>query len=266
MELELPIIAEVPERYTESPPPTTPEYTEPSVIDNYYYAEGPPVVTYYPPPWDYYYMYAWVPSPFWCSGFFFPGFFILHDFHRVVFVRHRHPCVISNHFRDSQNRKDSLPLIPRGDTPEASLGGKDTPPRRGFNSTEARNGARSILERSRDRLALSHPSMPITAKRTSIIEILPTRGLAAVLKSKFITGKADSSGFNGRNGDQGKPPAIEPQDEQNAWSNWLPRMGDRTFSRPDSMNRQNGMNLQRPSPGETRSFSPPSHGRLQRGH
>jgi hypothetical protein len=35
---------------------------------------------------------------------------------------------------------------------------------------------------------------------------------------------------------------------------------DRTFSRPGSMNRQNGMNLQRPSPGEIRSFSPPSHG------
>ena len=49
VELELPIIAEVPDRYAESPSPTTPQYTEPSVINNYYYTEGPPVVTYYPP-------------------------------------------------------------------------------------------------------------------------------------------------------------------------------------------------------------------------
>ena len=45
----------------------------PTVINNYYYEEGPPVVTYYPPPWDYYYLYAWVPYPFWYSRFFFPG-------------------------------------------------------------------------------------------------------------------------------------------------------------------------------------------------
>jgi hypothetical protein len=57
VEFELPIIAEISE-YTESPPPTTPEYTPPSAIDNYYDTEGPPVVTYYPPPWDYYYLYA----------------------------------------------------------------------------------------------------------------------------------------------------------------------------------------------------------------
>ncbi len=49
VELQLPIIAEVPDRYVESPSPTTPQSTEPSVIDNYYYTEGPPVVTYYPP-------------------------------------------------------------------------------------------------------------------------------------------------------------------------------------------------------------------------
>ena len=51
------------------------QYSNPDVINNYYYNEGPPVVTYYPPPWDYYYMYAWVPYPFWCSGLWFSGFF-----------------------------------------------------------------------------------------------------------------------------------------------------------------------------------------------
>ena len=46
----------------------------PEVMNNYYYDEGPPVVTYYAPPDPYYYLYGWVPYPFWYSGFFFAGF------------------------------------------------------------------------------------------------------------------------------------------------------------------------------------------------
>jgi hypothetical protein len=36
---------------------------------------------------------------------------------------------------------------------------------------------------------------------------------------------------------------------------------DRTFSRPDSINRRYGMDFQRPSAGETRSSSPSARGR-----
>ena len=68
----------------------------PQVINNYYYSEGPPVVTYYAPPTAYFSLYAWVPYPFRCSGFFFPGFFILRDFHKHV-VFNRHPFVVTNH-------------------------------------------------------------------------------------------------------------------------------------------------------------------------
>ena len=74
------------EQYAEGQPPPGSEYLPPEVINGYYYNEGPPVITYYPPPWDYGYLYGWVPFPFWCSGFFFPGFFILNDFH----VHHHH--------------------------------------------------------------------------------------------------------------------------------------------------------------------------------
>jgi hypothetical protein len=74
-------------------------YPNPEVINNYYYEEGPPVVTYYAPPPDYYYLYAWVPYPFWCYGFWFPGFFVLNDFHRVVHV-HNRAMFVSNHFND----------------------------------------------------------------------------------------------------------------------------------------------------------------------
>jgi hypothetical protein len=71
-----------------------------AAIDDYYYNEGPPVISYYSPPPDYSYLYAWVPYPFWCYGFWFPGYFILNDFHRPVFVGGR-GVFVSNHFRDS---------------------------------------------------------------------------------------------------------------------------------------------------------------------
>ncbi|HEX9019948.1 MAG TPA: hypothetical protein VF903_01665 [Nitrospirota bacterium] len=60
--------------------------TSPTVINNYYYDEGPPIVTYYPPPADYLYLYNWVPFPVFWFGFWFPGFFICHNFTTVVFV------------------------------------------------------------------------------------------------------------------------------------------------------------------------------------
>jgi len=76
----------------------------PTVINNYYYNEGPPTVTYYAPPPDYSYMYGWVPFPFWCVGFQFSGFFILHDFHRTVFIDNR-VVFVSNHFNDLRRHR-----------------------------------------------------------------------------------------------------------------------------------------------------------------
>ncbi|HET6460186.1 MAG TPA: hypothetical protein VFG29_05295 [Syntrophales bacterium] len=48
------------------------------------------------PPPDFYYLYAWIPYPFWCSGFWVPGFFVLNDFHRII---------VSNHFNDMRKRR-----------------------------------------------------------------------------------------------------------------------------------------------------------------
>jgi len=81
--------------------PTTPDN---AVINNYYYEQGPPAVTYYPPPSDYVYLYAWVPYPFWGWNSWFPGFYILTDFHRVVHV-HNRVEVISNHFVDHRTNR-----------------------------------------------------------------------------------------------------------------------------------------------------------------
>ena len=87
-----------------------PAYPDSTVITDYYYQEGPPVVTYYAPPVDYAYLYSWVPYPFWWWNFWFPGFFVLADFH--VFAHSHghgdghghdgHGEFVSNHFRDSR--------------------------------------------------------------------------------------------------------------------------------------------------------------------
>ncbi len=72
------------EEGTTTPAPQSP--ASPAVINNYYYDEGPPIVTYYPPPYDYVYLYDWVPYPVFWFGFWFPGFYICHDFTSVVVV------------------------------------------------------------------------------------------------------------------------------------------------------------------------------------
>jgi hypothetical protein len=252
VEFELPIIAEIPEGYTESPPPETPQYTEPSVIENYYYAEGPPVITYYPPPWDYYYMYAWVTTPFWCSGFYFPGFFILHDFHRV-FHRHGHVGIISNHIRDHRTgRFYAIDPVKR----HAGMisGGRDMPSVRGFNSSEARNGARSIFERSRERSGSGNPLTPMTGTG------LNGRNSASLRSGRrnerqVYSRESRSPGFNSQKSGGSRPPVIDRGTNRIPGETGSRGTSNRTFSQPNSMSRQNGTNFQRPFAGETRSFS-----------
>jgi len=72
-------------------------YPDDTVINNYYYDQGPPVVSYYAPPYNYAYLYSWVPYPFWWWNFWFPGFFVLVDFNKIVVVN-KNVFVVSNHF------------------------------------------------------------------------------------------------------------------------------------------------------------------------
>jgi len=153
-DLGLSVVADTSGEYAETPPPVNSEYTQPTVINNYYYREGPPVVTYYPPPPDYLYLYAWVPYPFWCSSFFFSGFFILHDFHKVCIV-HKHVIVVSNSFYNRGHRK-----FFRVDPANRRRGRSFTElPRRTDGrptfTAEGRKGAWSILQRSRERMRSS---------------------------------------------------------------------------------------------------------------
>jgi len=103
-EFGLEAVSESSDEYAQAQSKGSAEYPNSTVINNYYYEAGPPVVTYYPPPWDYYYLYAWVPYPFWWYGFHFGGFFVLHDFHRVVHV-HKRVVVVSNHVTHPVTKK-----------------------------------------------------------------------------------------------------------------------------------------------------------------
>lgn len=153
-DLGLSVVAHTSGGYAEAPPPASPQYTQPTVINNYYYREGPPVVTYYPPPPDYLYLYAWVPYPFWCSRFFFSGFFILHDFHKVSII-HKRVVVFSNHFFHRGHRRFFRvdPVKRRGGRSLRAVA-RRTNGRPVF-TAEARKGARSILQRSHDRMRFS---------------------------------------------------------------------------------------------------------------
>jgi hypothetical protein len=79
----------------------------PTVVNNYYYDQGPPIITYYSPPVYYGYLYDWVPYPVWWFGFWFPGFYICHDFTTVVVVRTfigPRTAIVSNRFIDPVTR------------------------------------------------------------------------------------------------------------------------------------------------------------------
>jgi hypothetical protein len=139
----------------EAPAEPPEEYGESEAVNNYYYTEGPPVVTYYPPPWDYGYLYAWVPYPFWYTGFWFPGFFILSDFH----LYHGRNC-ISNHVIDPRTRA-SFTVDPAtraaGTAATAATSASGRTGSRGFASPAARTGAASILNRSASSTGLRDP-------------------------------------------------------------------------------------------------------------
>jgi len=149
-ELGLHVLSHRPRDYGETPPATSPRYPEPTVINNYYYREGPPIVTYYPPPPDYFYLYAWVPYPFQCNSFFFSGFFILRDFHKVIGIPNR-IVVVSNHlFHRGHRRFYRVDPVKRRGVRWLRAVEERTHGRPHF-TAEAHSGARSILQRSHDR-------------------------------------------------------------------------------------------------------------------
>ncbi len=195
----------------------------PEMVNNYYYDSGPPVVTYYEPPQPYYYLYSWVPYPFWCSGFFFSGFFILHDFHRHVFF-HKKPFVVTNHvvahhkgfFVDPVNRNLRPSRIPDRN-PSAQV----------FNTPRGQSGARTIVGLSQKRpapTAVPTPSRMTRVNPPTISKAAPT----PVAKAPPSTTMASPRGSIRPN-----QPASNGQGSLTRNNPGPPRVtGGRTFSPP----------------------------------
>ncbi len=118
-------------------------YPNPTEINNYYYEEGPPIVTYYAPPPDYYYLYSWVPCPFWWFDFWFPGFFVLRDFHRPFFF-HNRVVFFSNHFNDVRAHR-VYRIDPVARFNGRTFAGIGAPHTRGFISTGVPRSAERIF-------------------------------------------------------------------------------------------------------------------------
>jgi len=126
----------------------------PEVVNNYYYDYGPPVVTYYPPPQPYYYLYSWVPYPFWWgAGFYYSGYYVLHDFRRHV-GHHGKPYVCTNHV-NHHNRWYHVNPQTRG-LQNSSMAGRVSSPQV-FNSPSVQSSARTIVGHSGNRPAFANP-------------------------------------------------------------------------------------------------------------
>ena len=148
----------------EAPEQAAPEdYPNPTLINNYYETEGPPIVTYYAPPPDYYYLYGWIPYPFWCAGFWFPGYFILHDFYRS-FRSHNRVAFVSNHFNDIRSHR-VFRVDPVARFSGRTFAGIGVTNRRGFISTGVSRSQRTIFNAPR---AQASPGMrPLPGMRPS---------------------------------------------------------------------------------------------------
>jgi hypothetical protein len=234
-EFGLNVVADTSGSYPENQPATGPEYVEPTVIDNYYYDEGPPVVTYYPPPWDYYYLYAWVPYPFWCSGFFFPGFFILHDFHRTIFFGHR-TVVVTNHLFDHRTRGVVVIDPVRRMRGSRSWVTSGISTKREFNA-KIRKGAASIFERSRERVRFGNNLLRTTR-----------RGVTADIARPRSQNRSEERALRNRSNSLARSgPGVSSRGRNS-----------RTFNQPGNIERRNEMNVQRRSGGQGRSFTSPN--------
>lgn len=249
-ELDLPVMAETREPYTTSEPPRGySDSAESSAMSTYYYSYGPPIVTYYPPPWNYYYLYSWVPYPFWYSGFFFGGFFVLNDFNRVIFVKKKPVCV-TNHVKDRHTQKvwKVDPVARRNGHNNPRM--VDRPRSGGFHSTDARNGAEAILERGRQRVTpVNNPTTRIDRSVTDRQSVRPgssDRPERQRPQGQFTPPREGKSAEI-----RGRAPVREPTMDRGRVRD---RLETRSFDRPN-FDRGTRTNVQRPSINEGRSSS-----------
>lgn len=132
------------------------DYPDQTVVDSYYDDQGPPVVTYYAPPADYYYLYSWVPYPFWWGGVSFGGYFILNDFHRHV-RKHGHSRRVSNHFNDTRDHR-VFRIDPVKRSSGRTFSGIGAPKSRKFIHTGRKGSGSNIFNSERGRSSANPPT------------------------------------------------------------------------------------------------------------
>jgi len=250
-------VSESSDEYAQTQPKGYAEHPDSTVINNYYYDVGPPVVTYYPPPWDYYYLYAWVPYPFWWHGFHFGGFFVLHDFHRVVHV-HKKVVVVSNHFTHPITKRVVTIDPAKRRSGDFLRDGRDRLHRRGFGSPEVKKGAESIFERSRERGRFSSPGA--RGSRRELIERNSPKSGGRPGREDFNRGERNLSPPGGREGSAREIRPEQRRDRDRLRTDFRGRDG-RTLREPGRIERRREMDSSRPSAGPGRSITTPNPGR-----
>jgi hypothetical protein len=215
----------------------------PEVINNYYHNDGPPVVTYYAPPWPYYYMYVWVPYPFWCSRFFFPGFFILHDFHRTVIVDKR-VFVVTNHVVNAKT-KTVFRVDPVTKKPGRKVGVNRFSSPQPFSTPSTQASARAIVA--------------ISQQRAHSIRFTTEPGIRNGAPSTPLSRPQPQVSSNrGANYPMKKPPTItNRRTATNSAASGSSAMAGKPPFRPGIGEKLNEGNLQKSLPGEVRSFRQP---------
>ncbi len=193
----------------EASPTGVEKYPNPTVINNYYHEQGPPVITYYQPPAGYYSMYTWVPYPFWWVDFWFPGYFILHDFHKVIIVKKR-VVVITNHFRDRRVHR-SFRIDPAERFRGRTFGGIGARNKGGLISTGQPRSDRRIFNRPEGRRGPSGRGpgeQMIPGDRTRSID---RSGRSEQMRSGDSTRSIDRSGRSERMRSEDRSPVSPPQ-------------------------------------------------------
>jgi hypothetical protein len=254
-EMGLPVVSDVRGgEMPEEPAGNYSQYTDPAVINNYYYDEGPPVVTYYPPPWDYYYMYSWVPYPFWWHSFWFPGFFILHDFHKVIIVKNFGTKICTNHVFDHRLKRVVTVDHKSRISGRTFQGRRDISHARNFNSPEAQKGARSIIERSHERSRAGNTAARVRDQKPSSGNIGSSRSRGQPEERVFTNRGRGPETSSGRGRDSLRGTETDRKFERGRTETGSIDMGGRSFNRPDASNNRGRMSFDRPS-GSVRSGS-----------
>lgn len=227
----------------------TPANSNPEVVNNYYYNYGPPVVTYYEPPWPYYYMYTWVPYPFWCSRFFFSGFFILHDFHRQVIVN-RQGFVVTNHVFNPRTRTIFL-VDPVNRNFRGGVGPNKAPSPRLFSNPSAQASARAIVEISRQRAPSARATTEPEVRKgsSSTIRRRPQPRVDSNMPPAIVNRRtATHSSASGSSGMTSNPAEMVRQP--------VPR--EKKVSRTENIQKPTGAAAQRSTVEDRRSFGQPA--------